>query len=957
MSFDEQFDLLYHGISQSQTALGALSERFRAQIDFSRRFADAFPARRDEWNALIMKSMERVAEETLASGAIDIAGALADAEAILGPIGKVAKEYTIHCVGHAHIDMNWMWPWQETVNVTHDTFYTVDRLMEEFPEFRFSQSQASTYAAMQEYCPEVFEKIAKRVKSGQWEVTASMWVEGDKNLISGESLCRHLLYTRKYMKKTFDLDPEQVSIDWSPDTFGHCGTLPSILTRGGVGRYYFHRTGPDYWLFKWRSPDGSEVIAFKDKDKYAYNGIIDPHDMGQVCADYVRQTGLHDFLYLYGVGDHGGGPTRRDLRKARDLVQWPIFPTVKLSTINAYFDAVEAVKPDLPVIDQEMNFIFEGCYTSQSSIKKATRVSEIALPEVETLALIAGAVDGMDYPHQLIEKNWHRTLFSHFHDILPGSGVHATYEYSSGMFQEIQAAIASIRARALRRLAERVDTSAAALCKPTTFGSGLGDGLGAGAGDPGLPGGVTSYNLGAECAEPLLVYNQKPWVRREMVYAKVWNKEIADDRVVVRDSQGNETKGQVIARGAYWGHNFTQIAFQAEAPAMGYKVYAIDSSSSPVAGEGASIRSGLGEVYGIPWPTGVRQAMLENEFLRVAVDYASGAIVSLVDKETGHDYVPKDKFFGVLEHYLEEPHPMSAWCLGQTPEFSQLTQGGRLVITQRGPNRVSVRTDRKLNDSRISVEVGLNAGSRQIDFNLKTYWVEHGSAETGVPVLRVAFPTNIENGVATYEIPFGTVSREQSWQEVPSLKWADLSGESGAGRYGITLLNNSKYGYSCVHNTVRLTLLRSSYEPDPLPEVSNHEIGFAVVAHSGCQELSAAIRAGEEFNSPMAVSSAPVQSGTLPAEKSFVEAVTPNVFVAAVKKAESGEGVIIRLYEISGKNTTACIRLSEIVKLDSPALETDILERPLPKNTAKMTGDMLTVKVPAYANTTVLIGS
>ena len=161
---------------------------------------------------------------------------MGQAEEILAPLGQAAKEYTIYCVGHAHIDMNWMWSWPETVALTYDTLATMDKLMDEFPEFRFTQSQASVYALTRQYAPELFQRIKQRVAEGKWEIVASQWVEGDKNLASGEILCRHLLYTRRWFEKHMGIAADQVKIAWEPDTFGHCWTLPGILARGGVSR-------------------------------------------------------------------------------------------------------------------------------------------------------------------------------------------------------------------------------------------------------------------------------------------------------------------------------------------------------------------------------------------------------------------------------------------------------------------------------------------------------------------------------------------------------------------------------------------------------------------------------------------------------------------------------------------------------------------------------------------------
>jgi hypothetical protein len=174
-------------------------ERFTAEVDFAWRMADS-QNKQDEWQPLIAEAVSLVVEGLGGGG--DAEALVAKAEAHLAPLAKAAREYVIYCAGHAHIDMNWMWTWPETVSVTYDTFSTMDKLMDEFPEFHFTQSQASVYHLTRQYAPDLFERIKKRVAEGRWDVTASQWVEGDKNMASGEILARHLLYTRRWLKDT-----------------------------------------------------------------------------------------------------------------------------------------------------------------------------------------------------------------------------------------------------------------------------------------------------------------------------------------------------------------------------------------------------------------------------------------------------------------------------------------------------------------------------------------------------------------------------------------------------------------------------------------------------------------------------------------------------------------------------------------------------------------------------------
>jgi len=191
-------------LQRSIANLGAVNsapvERFLAELEFAEGLADLLGKRAAGWSKLMDQAFEIVAQ-AVEPGTIDgLEKAVHRAESVLAPIGKVAKTYTIHCAGHGHIDMNWMWSWPETVAVTNDTFMTVLKLMDEFPDFCYTQSQASVYEIVRQYNPQLFEQIKCRVQEGRWEVAASHWVEGDKNIASGEALARHLLYTRQFMK-------------------------------------------------------------------------------------------------------------------------------------------------------------------------------------------------------------------------------------------------------------------------------------------------------------------------------------------------------------------------------------------------------------------------------------------------------------------------------------------------------------------------------------------------------------------------------------------------------------------------------------------------------------------------------------------------------------------------------------------------------------------------------------
>ena len=278
-------------------------------------------------------------------------------------ISDITKEQTIHLVGHAHIDMNWLWLWPETLQVCKDTFTSTVNFMQEFPDFRFSQSQAATYLAIEETYPDLFQKIKDAVKAGKWEITGGTWVEGDMNMASGESIVRQILYAKRYFMEKFGVEPK---ICWEPDTFGHAVTIPQILAKSGLKYYYFCRAGKGKTVFWWESPDGSRVLAYNDPGGY---GATINDGITSRAIQMERDYHLKDSMIVYGVGDHGGGPTRADIENANELKERELFPIVKFSSAEEFFVAAESTK-DLPVIKDELNFTFEGCYTTHADVKK-----------------------------------------------------------------------------------------------------------------------------------------------------------------------------------------------------------------------------------------------------------------------------------------------------------------------------------------------------------------------------------------------------------------------------------------------------------------------------------------------------------------------------------------------------------------------------------------------------------
>ena len=915
------------------------SERIRSEIRFASAFAEIFPNSKDEWRQLILRAIDAAKTDPH------------EAETILAPIGEQAKKYTIHCCGHAHIDMNWTWPLLETIATTHDTFATLDKLMDDYPELKFAQSQIPIYSTMKDYCPEIFQTIQKHISEKRWQVTAASWVEGDKNMASGESLCRHILYSKRWLKEHLGLPYDTVKIDWQPDTFGHPWTLPSILVRGGVHRYYRSRPPKGPWLSWWQSPDDSRVLVYHDKS--GYNGPIDAKNLTIRFIDFASENNLKDFLWVYGMSDHGGGPTRRNILNAIELNSWPIFPNVKFSTVDQYFDIIEPDAGDLPVNNGDINTVFEGCYTSQSEVKRVNRLAETMLPEVEAISVLAGSIAGSEYNSEAIHEAWQHALFNQFHDILAGSSGHAAMEESAIRFQQAEAISGIIKMKALRKLASMVDTASVS---PTA--GPLRDIPGGGAGDVRTPGRISTWSPNAAEAEPLVVFNTLPYPRSEMVPAKLWDRDWPTDRIVVRDETGKEVPTQFVGTSTYIENKGIEVIFPAvDVPAMGYRSYVVSLADSPV------------HVEGVHSPS---PCVMENEYLRVEIDEPSGAIKHLIDKKSSLDYVPEGTLLGVLELYQEAPHSMTAWDIGEIQSKTVITKGGvpidetdhrdsregdslgmffALREQQHGPHRMSFRTLHIVNNSRVRLEIALSAGSRSVEINVSTVWQEIGSPETSIPMLRLAFPLNINSPKVMCEIPFGSMERPNDGSEFPALRWVDLSDD----KHGAVLVNDCKYGFSVDENTLRATLIRSTYDPDPFPEMGRHDIRFSLIPHEGVCDPADTVRKAEAFNQPMSVVGTDIHSGPLPAKTGFAETLTPNVILASLKKAEDSDAVIVRLYEAAGLETEAKVRLSKIIKPGAAAVEVDLLEQPLPISSARIENDTLIVKLPAHGIATVMI--
>ncbi len=939
-------------------------ERIGAEIEFAEQLCEQHPRQAKAWQKLIAEATDLV---TAANGksAAQFARAVKDAEAVMAPLGAAAKDYTMYVVGHAHIDMNWQWSWPETVAVTNDTFTTILKLMDEFPQFRFSQSQASCYRILEQHAPELLGRIAERVKEGRWEVTASHWVEGDKNIAGAESLCRHLLYTRRYMQELFGLSPEDVPIDWAPDTFGHAHTVPTYLVRGGVKYVYLHRPGAigptRPGAFRWRGPDGSEVLVRNDMG-LGYNGIITPGITKHLMA-FVKETGVPFFMFMYGIGDHGGGPTRRDIVRALDMDTWPVYPNVTMATTRMFYDRLANEAKNLPVLDCELNFEFTGCYTTETLIKKANRYGEKKLADAEAAATLAWARGAREYPAADFVEGWRDVLFSHFHDILPGSGVHDTRTYTHGLYQKTMGATTAAETNALRAVAAQIDTSSAVPDEPQDLPPALlSRALGAGVGNNTGNGGLSTAEMDiGQNNRPLVVFNPTAHQRAEVVEAMIWDtgwgweqKDPAQQPYAVTGPDGKTVGAQVLDTGNYWGHQFVKLAFPATVGPFGYALYVV-REDEPADRPGAAGQMGYG--FHCRYSRYERSPEgIQNEFLQLDLDPTSGGIQCLTDKQTGDVIICNEEPAALLEYAVERPHGMTAWAVDHAgPVEMPLCRNVRRGPA--GPYKATLEVDFEIHQSNFTVAYELRTGDPKLYISIKGTWFERGTRQTGVPVLNLALPFAFDEPQARYEIPFGAIDRNlQHGEEVPALRWAQVAAGAGKKQLGCVVYNDSKHGHSLVGSTLRVTLIRSSYDPDHLPEIGDHEINFALQPFFGEMPVADAIRTAMAFEQELRIVSTNAHAGDLPPAAALIKAQPAGVVCSMLKKAEDEDALILRFYDPTGRKTTAKATLDagffgKITKV----VEVDLLEEPVATSTAKRKGNTVSVSLPSRGIATVKV--
>lgn len=358
----------------------------------------------------------------------------------LFPIGQFLKHRKVYMLGNAHIDIAWLWRISETKDVLKRTFSSVLSLQKRYTELIFNQSSALSYEWIEQEEPELFAQIQTAISHKNWEPTGGMWIEPDCNLPSGESLIRQILYGKEYFLKKFDWD---VKITWLPDTFGFNWQLPQILKKSGFEAFITQKLA---WndtnkfpaqIFWWQGLDGSKILTYFSND---IGAGIEPVAIAKFLAQQESQHHIQTCLWLYGVGDHGGGPTADMLDLGREWQASALFFEIASTTAENFISILrqELDVADIPTWRDELYLEFHrGTYTSKADQKLKHRRTEILLTNTEKYRAILSIYQKASYPIQQLEKAWKGLLLNQFHDILPGTSIPDVYVDADQTWDEV----------------------------------------------------------------------------------------------------------------------------------------------------------------------------------------------------------------------------------------------------------------------------------------------------------------------------------------------------------------------------------------------------------------------------------------------------------------------------------------------------------------------------------------
>ena len=754
-------------------------------------------------------------------------------------------------IGNAHIDPVWLWQWPEGYQEVRATFRSALDRMDENPEFVFTHTSVLFLQWVEESDPELFARIRERVAEGRWQVVGGWWIEPDCNIPAGESFVRQGLYGQRWLLDRFGA---AATTGANLDSFGHNASLPQILARSGLDSYVFLRPKPDENrdvpgpLFRWEAADGSSVLAYRIPHEYC----APRDDLGDHVAKSLATLPPErdELAVFYGVGNHGGGPTKANLRSIAELDSRSDGTRLELSSLRRFFDAV--ADEDVPTWRGDLQYHAPGCYTTHSGVKRWNRRAESLLQRAEKWSVVADALGAQPYPLRDLSEAWQLLLFNQFHDTLAGTSIEPAYEDARDQIGHASSLAALAFNRAVQSVARQVDV-------PFEEGT-----------------------------RPVLVFNSHPWrLRADVELEYNW---LTADGVLMTDADGNEVPLQQTRSLTTMSSNRARLLFPADVPPLGYRLYTIRPGAAA---------SGRVDASG---------TTLENAHVLLELEPSTGRIARLVHKASGADLASPHSPHAVVVNDVSDTwgHEVTAYddVVGELECIS-------VSLVEDGPVRAMLRVESRYGGSTLREDYVLGSDARYVDVNVALDWHEQLKLlklryPTSVREPRATFEApygHVEREPNGHEDP------GQSWVDV-SGDGRGLTVINDA-KSGYDVLG-ADIGISAVRSPVWAWHDPRKLEPGgdfEYMDQGRQRFRVRLVPHGGDWRAAGVVRLASELSQPAFAMLESYHEGSLPAERSFADDGGGSVVVTVLKGAEDGDGYVLRGYETAGRDTEATVEL------------------------------------------------
>ncbi len=748
--------------------------------------------------------------------------------------------------GHAHLDVAWQWPYWRTRQKIAHTVANVLGLMERYPQYHYSQSQPQVLQWLKEDVPELYARVKERVTEGRFELVGAMWLEADCNLPSGESLVRQILHGTRFLQEEFDITPQHI---WLPDVFGYSAALPQIMRGCNIPIFMttkiswnqFNRMPCD--TFRWRGIDGTEVLTHfitapdlhTTTTYYTYNGPLRPEDMTGTWNNYRQQDINEHLLYLAGWGDGGGGPTEEQLERMQVMADLPNFPLVRAGRTDAFFSELYERVWENPHLPAWVGELYLEYH-------RGTYTSQARNKQANRRAEL--------YYRETELLNAWASLYG-----MPSRQEQLNEGWRLILLNQFHDVLPG------SSIHEVYEDTGRIYAQVFTIGQQVRDEA------------LTTLQQGISAGKhDLIVLNTLLWERTDPLQISALS---ALDLPMAQ-------------RSTDWDGNPLLLLDGMRIPSGGVAVLSKTDQAQSSEPEASCRAATLDNAT----------FLLQNEFYDLWLN-AHGDISRLYDKRAGRDVLAPGQVGNQLIAYEDRPLNFDAWDIDLFYEEKAypLHDGVSLRILEEGPVRATIEIVSPYLSSRVTQRISLWRNSPRIDIATEIDWHEHQI------LLKAAFPLAINSTRATYEIQFGSVERpthrNTSWDlarfEVCAHRWIDLA----EGGYGVSLLNDSKYGHDVHNNVMRLTLLKSGVHPDAQADQGLHRFTYSLLPHLGDWRDAQTVRRAYELNVPAVCIPGKTRtaSSSINASPPFIQTDCSHIVVETVKPAEDGNGLIVRLYE------------------------------------------------------------